>query len=317
MSKSWGTLNSRCGAEVCKAVLKAIEQDDALGLFALRSKVPDWNLEFDEESDFAFTPLCHAVANECWDVIEKLIELGANPNHELSNGGLIWNFVDWNGNDQMEMRLKALGADITQVSSTGESLLRCLVVSGCGTFRISQLIEAGAPANQISHSGRTLICEAVEYESPSALTALLDAGASLTFGSDHPHWQHPYIRFLNSDSHKRAAAVGEKLFEAGARISNCGLLPEGSSITDIMNMPAPHSFRAGFFEAYEAHLVMELALTPIEALAPHITTLAGARRTLLAHNVSADAAIALLSGLSSDGRTAVMDVLHSIDGESP
>ena len=124
------------------------------------------------------TPLCIAAMTGHNDVVKLLLEAGADPNREDTDGitSLYWPFTY--GNTVMVKLLLNKGADPNKYGkfSHRETLLQ-LAASNGNIVMVKLLINAGANPNKCGWHGQTPLLVAASNGNTETVKTLLDAGA--------------------------------------------------------------------------------------------------------------------------------------------
>ena len=130
-------------------------------------------------SDEDTTALMHAaIFNQNPEVIETLIDKGANVNAKNKDGSTALTKAAFNPNPEVIKTLIDEGADVNAKSKSGGTALMSAAIFNQNPEVIKILINAGTDVNAKSKSGSTaLMFAASSQKNPDAVKALLKAGA--------------------------------------------------------------------------------------------------------------------------------------------
>jgi uncharacterized protein len=126
-----------------------------------------------------------AATRGCEDVVEKLLNAGADPNVKTRHGGAVLVEASYRGNTRIVRQLLERGADINQTSASGWTPLIAAVyrnrscVSGLSCL-IDLLLTRGADINARAEDGRTALGYAVFRQNADAVKKLLECGADVS-----------------------------------------------------------------------------------------------------------------------------------------
>jgi ankyrin repeat protein len=118
-------------------------------------------------------PLHWAAQGGHVEVVATLVELGADVNVQNNIGWRPLHHAASSGHVQVVTRLMQLGADVQAVTARGSTPLHLASTAATVTL----LLEAGADLHRRNHDGNTPLYQAIHYGHPSAVTALVQAGA--------------------------------------------------------------------------------------------------------------------------------------------
>lgn len=115
-------------------------------------------------------PLSEAVREERWDIVEVLLDRGADVNAISRYSPLTWAAV--RGNAAMARRLIGLGADVNSGSPNGKTPLMAAAVSR-NTEIVQALLAEGADVNAKGAHGKTAMSEALWEERSRGLNPVV------------------------------------------------------------------------------------------------------------------------------------------------
>ncbi len=129
--------------------------------------------------------LLDAATRGCEDVVQELLDAGADPNVKTRHGGAVLVEASHRGNTRIVRLLLERGADINQTSASGWTPLIAAVngnrscVTGLSCV-IDLLLSRGADVNARAEDGRTALTHAVFRQNAAVVKELLARGADVT-----------------------------------------------------------------------------------------------------------------------------------------
>lgn len=129
--------------------------------------------------------LLDAATRGCDEVVEELLDAGADPNIKTRHGGAVLVEASHRGNTRIVRLLLERGADINQTSASGWTPLIAAVyrnrscVAGLSCV-IDLLLNRGADINARAEDGRTALAYAVFRQNADVVKKLLDRGADVS-----------------------------------------------------------------------------------------------------------------------------------------
>lgn len=122
--------------------------------------------------------LIHAAENNNFELVDRLLEAGADINSKNRQGQTVLHFAAFWGSYSLVKRYVELGANVDVADMNGRTPI--MLVYEFGSMRALQLlIDKGANVNKADKWGRTALMEAVCADRLTAIKILLNAGANV------------------------------------------------------------------------------------------------------------------------------------------
>jgi ankyrin repeat protein len=154
-----------------RAEVRAAIRADVLRLIEAGADVNKRNREEPHE-----TPLFRAVFNENLEVVEILLNAGADPNIAIDDGTTPLMVAAAHGVTEIVRKLIQKGANVNAKDSRGGTAL----MDAVGDLELLQmLVEAGADVGAVDNFGQTVLHHAVALDSVEEVAFLLEKGAAL------------------------------------------------------------------------------------------------------------------------------------------
>ncbi|MBW7858494.1 MAG: ankyrin repeat domain-containing protein [Leptonema sp. (in: Bacteria)] len=122
--------------------------------------------------------LVHAAQNNNFELVDRLLEAGADINSKNRQGQTVLHFAAFWGPYSLVKRYVELGAKVDVADMNGQTPI--MLVYEFGSMRALQLlIDKGANVNKADKWGRTALMEAARADRLTAIKILLKAGANI------------------------------------------------------------------------------------------------------------------------------------------
>ncbi|GLC47385.1 hypothetical protein PLESTB_001360300 [Pleodorina starrii] len=156
-------------------LMKAILENDETSVTALLGLGVQLNCS---SSDTGLTPAVAAAENGYAPILRHLMNNGADPNMELSNGNYPLRAAILAGDGECCRILLEHGADVNHCSSRGTPLMAAAASGDCESLTL--LLDSGAALDAEAKDGLTALATAVRDNQKEAVRLLLRRGASPT-----------------------------------------------------------------------------------------------------------------------------------------
>jgi hypothetical protein len=159
-----------------------------------------------QNKKYGQTALALAVYNEHFDVVEYLLNKGAETNVRMKNGQSALFIAAYMGKNKMIISLLQHGAIINIEDNVGDTPLH-KAAEGGRSAAIKLLIEYGAKVNVINKTKSTPLHLAAKFNNEDAVWTLLKSGASDSFVNDEGLKASDVA---NEEENERIATIIEK-----------------------------------------------------------------------------------------------------------
>ena len=130
----------------------------------------------DAPNDMKKTPLFFAVTRGRKEIVDLLLEAGADPNAQDVTGLTPLHIAVWWNRQEQAEQLLAAGADIERRDVFGDTPLHVAAIQGRADM-VAYLIARGADIEAMNTDGRTPLASARAYRQEAAAQRLLEFGA--------------------------------------------------------------------------------------------------------------------------------------------
>jgi ankyrin repeat protein len=162
------------------------------------------------------TALHHAIQGRRDGAFKTLIKAGADVDIQTRRGMTALHYATLNQSIEFTKALIEASATINTQDEDGQTALHYVACSSSSNEIIYLLLEAGADVDLSDKYGRTALHFAVSYDSVYCMTALMDAGSSMSVKTNDGasalkiskrHGNTKCITFLNSPSRRRTNVI--------------------------------------------------------------------------------------------------------------
>lgn len=179
-----GAIGSRYQEETANPLVKAIE---AKNLAKVRKVLAKHSNLVNVADAYGTTPLMLAISEDSQDIVQLLLEAGAQPNQPDRFGRTVLMRLPEDATPELAQLLLLYGANVNYRRPDDQATTLMLAVQYAKPNVIKVLLQAGAELNAYDDEGKTALMRAAAWKNWEVVKLLLESGGNLNTRDDAGH----------------------------------------------------------------------------------------------------------------------------------